>query len=119
MGWYLVRVPRPGWGASFLGLEALFVGYAVGASLHRTLPEMHGALVLTLGILSGIVFLALVTNFAIIFWLWTAALAGGAGYSILYEAEDKGWGLFWAVTIVLVIVSVHVYSRNVITADQD
>ena len=116
---HVFGLTRAGWAEYFLALEALFVGYIAGFSLHRTFPEVHGALVLTLGIVTCIVFLVLIIKSATIFWLWTAGLAGGVGYNILHAARDIGWGLFWAILTALIIVSLHVYSRIIMTAEKE
>ncbi|MFC4311579.1 hypothetical protein ACFPN2_20935 [Steroidobacter flavus] len=118
MGRRTVRVIRPRGGGGVFAVEALLVGLIAGVALHEIFPEMHGALLLTLGIFSAIAFAMLVLKFVIIFWLWTAALAGGAGYGILRASSDLGWGLFWAAIAVPIIVGLHVSSRNRMKADE-
>ncbi|WP_129782625.1 hypothetical protein [Peristeroidobacter soli] len=84
----------------------------MGTLLHQSFPKMHLALIVTLGILTGIVLFVPVLKFAMIFWLWTATLPGGIGYSILRDVQDKGWAMFWAAVTVLLIVGLRLNSRN-------
>jgi hypothetical protein len=119
MGRTIVRV-RP-WGAGILGLEALVLGVVVGVSAHRA--GMHGALATTIAIVAGAIFMALIVYVSWIFWLWTLLFAGGVGYNV-YDAvlrggHDRGWGAFWGVATTLIIIGLHVSSREWSQIDGD
>ena len=94
--------------------EALLIGGVVGWILFA--KNFHPALAITVAILLATIVRQAIVHVEAIFWIWTFGLGGGSGYLLyVWVAKaygDKGWAIFWAVAGFLVVVGMHVTSRE-------